>query len=158
MSFNNYITTKKRLPDESYMQLALEAAEIAKSRGDIAIGAILVFPNISVSDGHTTFSEHNPIGHAELNVLRKGCQMTTKSFREAILYSTVEPCSMCAIAAYEHGIREIIFGAFDVANGFISSPKSIVPENFNIAYLGGVLAEACYSITTPTIREHLRYQ
>lgn len=155
--FAGYLHKKKRSLDEHYMKLALEAAEVAKSRGEAASGAVIVFPNSHIVEGQTVFSDHDPLGHAEMNVLRKACHMTNKSFKEAILYCTVEPCSMCAIAAYEHGVREIIFGAFDDANGFVSSNRSIVADNFNLAFMGGVLSEACYNLCTPTLREHLRY-
>lgn len=155
--FASYLSIKKRSLDEKYMRLALEAAEISKSRGDAARGAVIAFPKTYVVEGNTVLHEHNPIAHAEMNVLNKACNMTTKSFKDAILYCTIEPCAMCAIAAYEHGISEIVFGAFDDANGFISSPRSIVSENFNLHFLGGVLSEECYNMATPTLREHLRF-
>jgi tRNA(adenine34) deaminase len=138
------------------MSVALAMAEEAKSRGDTARGAVLAFPNSHIAEGQTVFTEHDPMAHAEVNVLRKACQMLHRSFRDAVLYCTVEPCSMCAIAAAEHGVREIVFGAFDDANGFLSSPRGIVPENFSITSLGGVLGERCYGVVGMSLREHLR--
>lgn len=155
--FAGYLDRKKRSRDEHYISIALTMAEEAKSRGDAARGAVLVFPNSHIAEGHTVFTEHDPLAHAEINVLRKACQMLHKSFKDAVLYCTVEPCSMCAIAAAEHGLREIVFGAFDDANGFLSSPRGIIAENFDLTFLGGILSEACYNITTPSLREHLRY-
>ncbi len=157
MTFNKYMNKKKRSFDEEYMRVALKAAEDAKSRGDAARGAVLAFPNGHIVEGHTVLSEHSPLAHAEMNVLKKACETMNKSFKDTVLYCTVEPCAMCAIAAYEHGVREIIFGAFDDHNGFISSPRSIIPENFNLTYRGGLLSEECYLIATPTLRENLRF-
>lgn len=157
MTFNKYITKKKRSFDEEYMKLAIKAAEEAKSRGDAARGAVIAFPNGHVVEGQTVLSDHNPIAHAEMNVLRKACETTNKSFKEAILYCTVEPCAMCITAAYEHGIREVIFGAFDDIHGFVSSPRSIIPENFNLTFRGGLLSEECFLMATPTLRESLRF-
>jgi tRNA(adenine34) deaminase len=156
--FTGYLGKKKRSKDEHFMNIALTMAEEAKSRGDSARGAVLVFPSSHIAEGHTVFTEHDPLAHAEINVLRKACQTLHKSFKDAILYCTVEPCAMCAIAATEHGVREIIFGAYDDSNGFLSSPRGIVAEKFDLTFIGGVLSEACYNITTPSLREHLRYK
>ena len=140
------------------MQLALKEAEMCKSNGEAARGAVIVFPNSHISAGQTVFAEHDPLGHSEMNALRKACLMTNKSFKEAILYSTVEPCAMCFAAIYEHGIREVVFGCWDDVNGAISSSRGLIVENFNISFLGGVLAESCYTMCTPTLRESLRYK
>lgn len=152
--FTGYLTKKKRSYDEQFMRIALEAAELAKSRGDAAQGAVLAFPKTHIAEGSTVLSEHDPLGHAEINVLRKA---GVKCLKDAVLYSSIEPCAMCIVAAYRYGIREVIFGAFDDMDGFVSSGRSIVTENFGLTYLGGVLSESCFTVASPSLRQHLRY-
>ena len=150
--FKNYIENKKHNLDEEYMKIALSQAEESKSRGDIARGACLSLHGSHVAEGNTVLSDHNPLNHEVMNVLKKA---ESKNLKECILYCTVEPCSMCVSAAHQFGIREIVFGAFDKKDGFLSSPKKIDAESFDVVYIGGVLAESCYAINSPTMRESL---
>lgn len=156
--FANYALAKKRSQDEQYMQLAIKSAEMSKSNGEAARGAVLVFPNSHFVEGQTVFADHNPIAHAEMNVLHKACHSTNKSFKDAVLYTTTEPCPLCVCAMYEYGVRELVFGAYDDANGFINSNRKLVLDHFNISYIGGILAKECCEIASISLRENLRYQ
>lgn len=138
--------------DEYYMQIAIKEAEKAKLDGNSAVGSVLVFSNGKyISDGDTVYSEGDNTNHAEMNVIRKANQMFHREIKNAVLYSSVEPCIMCATAAFNCGIKEIVFGAHNDDQGFVSS-QLLVDNAFDIAYKGGVLAEDCLKLLSKNLR------
>jgi tRNA(adenine34) deaminase len=154
--FREFTEQRKHLKDEDYMQIAIKEAEKAKLDGNPAIGAVLVTPRGFYADGNTAYSECDHCNHAEINVIRKASGLQDRALNDAILYVTLEPCLMCAMAAYYNGIREVVFGAYDDASGFVSS-KLLVDHNFlGITYKGGVLANECISLLPKEYHEHVR--
>lgn len=151
--FQNYLKNQKRSQDERYMKIALEAADSAKSKGEQARGAVLVLANKVYSEGQAVLEERDLCSHAELNVIRKVAPLT-RNLQDAILYSTTEPCALCMSAAITAGIKEVVFGAYDKTNGFLTA-KKLNLEGVDVTYLGGVLVEDCYSIASPSLKEHL---
>lgn len=94
---------------EDFMRLALAEAK----QGDAPYGAVIVKDNEVVAIGHNTVkSDSDPSAHAEINAIRS---LTTKIKSPALegytLYTTGEPCPMCATACVWTGISEIVFGA-----------------------------------------------
>lgn len=153
--FQNYVTKQKRSADERHMKTALEAAEAAKSQGEQARGAVLVMPTRVYSESQSVLTG-DPTCHAEMNVIRKVAP-TTRNLQDGILYATTEPCAMCMAAAMAAGIKEVVFGAYDKTNGF-STAKKLNMEGADVNFLGGVLAESCYSIASPSLKEHLSHE
>jgi tRNA(adenine34) deaminase len=127
--FRDFTDHRKHLKDEEYMQIAIKEAQKAKLDGNIAVGAVLVTPRAYYVDCNTTYSESDQCNHAEMNVIRKAAGLQNRSLDDAVLYVTLEPCLMCAMAAYYNGIQEVIFGSYDEQFGFISS-KMLVDHNF----------------------------
>lgn len=155
-SFQDYIESRIKISsidDEKYMREALKAAERAKSKGDIAVGASLVWHDASLVEHDTKYSEKDITNFAEMNLLRKASRTMIRRMDEAVLYSTLEPNAMCALAAYSNGIREFVFGAYDYENGFVSSDKSLDLDKWDISYRGGVLAEKCYEMLPAKLKE-----
>lgn len=154
--FRDFADQRKYLKDEEYMQIAIKEAEKAKIDGNPAIGAVLVTPRGIYSDGNTAYSECDHCNHAEINVIRKAAGVRDRALNDSILYVTLEPCLMCAMAAYYNGIREVVFGAFDEASGFVSSNLLVDHTFLGIAYKGGVLAKDCMDLLPKEYQEHLR--
>ena len=152
-----YLNKKKMIDDERYMRLAIESAEASKSQGEQARGAVLVFPNRVLAESQTVLMESSPICHAEMNVIRKAIDIYPRSLKEGVLYVTTEPCTLCLAAICECGIKEVVFGCHDVVNGAIST-KTLNLEKFELAIKGGILAESCYQICSPSLRENLKYE
>ena len=135
------------------MKLALEAANKARSKGDISIGSALIWPTTFFTEHNTVVTELDPISHAEINVLRKASDMMPrKRIKGATLYSTFEPCAMCAVAAYLNGINEIVFGCYDLEEGFISS-GALNLESYGFTYRGGVLAKECFDMLPKDLKK-----
>lgn len=133
-----------------YILESISAAEKAKGRGDKPYGAMLVLPNATLIESDTSWTEKDLTNHAEMNVMRKASQMGFRNLKHAVLYSTVEPCPMCAAAAAVYGIKEVVFGAFS-EDGFTKFFK----EN-PFSFQGGILAEDCIRLLPKYLQERMR--
>lgn len=151
--FKDHLALRLRAEDEKHIRKAIQLAEVAKALGNPPSGAVLVFPGGQFAECNTTETEGDCTCHAEMNVLRKAAQMHPKRMNEAVLYCSLEPCSMCATMAANYGVKEIIFGAYDTEDGFVSSVKGIKAEAFDLAWRGGLLGEACHAVLTPLMQE-----
>ena len=114
---------------DNHMTEAFHQAELALNRGEVPIGAVLVEPDtkkILSADGNRTIELKDPSAHAEMLVIRKGCQMRGSERLEGCdLYVTIEPCPMCAAAISFARIRRLYFGAEDEKMGGVINGPSI---------------------------------
>lgn len=88
-------------PEEKYMKLAIETAEISAKNGDYAHGAVIVKDGVVIATGYETLkSANDPVnGHAEIDAIRKACQKLQQPYlQDCIMYCTAEPCPMCMSA------------------------------------------------------------
>ncbi|MBV6622918.1 MAG: nucleoside deaminase [Rivularia sp. (in: Bacteria)] len=95
---------------EEIMQIAIAEAE----KSETPFGAVIVKNNEIVEKaGNTVESDADPTCHAEVNVLRKLTKRLKTAALESgyTLYSTCEPCAMCAATIFWAGISEIVYGA-----------------------------------------------
>ena len=96
------------------MVKAIEEARISSSLGQYALAAVIVGPDGKiVSVARTTLHGSNdPTAHAEVNAIREACQARHDRFLVGCwLYTTLEPCPMCAAAAIWAKMEGIVFGA-----------------------------------------------
>ena len=94
---------------EDFMKLALAEAK----KGDSPYGAVIVKDNAVIALAHNTVkTDNDPSAHAEINVIRSlTAKINNHSLEGYIIYTTGEPCPMCATACIWTGISEIVFGA-----------------------------------------------
>lgn len=89
------------LPEEQYMKLAIEAAELSAKNGGYGHGAVIVKDGEVIAMGYETLkSANDPVnGHAEIDAIRKACQELQQPYlQDCIMYCTAEPCPMCMSA------------------------------------------------------------
>lgn len=105
----------------SFMDLALEEAERAASRGEVPVGAVLVTGDrVLASDGNRTLELNDPTAHAEVLVIRAACaELKSQRLPDCDLYVTLEPCPMCAGAISFARIRRLYYGAGDEKGGAV---------------------------------------
>jgi len=132
--------------DEYYMRLALREAEYALDHDDVPVGAVIV------KDGEVIGSAHNerelrndPTAHAEMLALREASQVVG-SWRvlDAVMYVTLEPCTMCAGAIVLARVPRIVFAATDPKAGAAGSVLNLldVPQlNHRPQVAAGLLAD-----------------
>lgn len=103
------MSLRKSMNPEDFMRLALEEAK----KGDMPYGAVIVKDNEVVMQGYNTVQrDSDPSAHAEINAIRSLTNKIQQNSLEGYtLYTTGEPCPMCAAACVWVGISEIVFGA-----------------------------------------------
>ncbi len=130
---------------EDFMRLALKQAEIAGKKGDVPIGAIIVKENKIIAKGYNLKEKkNNAILHAEIVAINKASKKL-KNWRlnDCILFSTVEPCIMCAGAIYHARIKQVFYGCSDPKFGGYGSLTNIqqLKTNHYVETTGQIMAE-----------------
>jgi len=101
-------------PNKDIMQKAINLAKENYKEGVVhAVAAIIVKDDEIISQAFTTVRRDNdPTCHAEINVIKLAAKkMNSKKLENCYLYTTFEPCPMCASAAIWAKMKGIIFGA-----------------------------------------------
>ena len=135
--------------DAVWMQTAIEAAEIAQNFGEIPIGACIIDKNgeLLAVAGNRTITNCDPTAHAEILVLREAAaKIGNYRLTETTVYTTIEPCAMCAGALVNARIARLVFGAHDERFGAVESVFRLCDTsslNHRIETISGVLAEDC---------------
>ena len=133
------------MTDEYYMMQALKEARIAYDEEEIPIGAVVVMNNRIISRGHNMTERLNdPTAHAEMIALTAAFNaMGSKYLPDATLFVTVEPCSMCAGAAYWSKIGRVVYGAEDEKNGYKKTAGTNWPFHPKTELVYGLMKEEC---------------
>ena len=132
--------------DEYYMRLALREAEHALDHDDVPVGAVIVKDGEVIGAAHNERELRNdPTAHAEMLALREASH-AVGSWRvlDAVMYVTLEPCTMCAGAIVLARIPRIVFAAADPKAGAAGSVLSLldVPQlNHRPQVAAGLLAD-----------------
>jgi len=138
--------------DEFWMQKAIAVAIEAQSLDEIPIGACLVDKDgkLLAAIGNRTRTDCDPTAHAEILVLREAAKkIGNYRLTETTIYTTIEPCAMCAGAILHARIGRVVFGASDPKTGACGSVVDLFAEprlNHHATVTGGVLAVACGSL------------
>ncbi|MBE9037581.1 nucleoside deaminase [aff. Roholtiella sp. LEGE 12411] len=136
---------------EDFMRLALVEAK----KGDAPYGAVIVKDNEVVAVAHNTVSrDSDPSAHAEINVIRSlTTQLKNPSLEGYSIYTTGEPCPMCATACVWTGVSEIVYGAsiqdlISVNQSQINiSCEEVIAKSFrNIKVTKGILKNECLEL------------
>ena len=97
--------------DERFARAAIELAREARSAGNHPFGALLVLDGAVVLTARNTIqSDRDPTAHAETNLVAAAIrQLTPDEIRRSVLYTSCEPCAMCAGKMYWAGIRSVVY-------------------------------------------------
>ena len=138
--------------DEFWMRHALNAATRAQELDEIPIGACLIDKNgqILAISGNRTRTDCDPTAHAEIVVLREAAQrIGNYRLTETTIYTTIEPCAMCAGALIQARINRLVFGAHDDRFGAVETHFKICDSsslNHRIEITSGILAKECRAL------------
>ncbi len=107
----------------SFMEYALEEAKLAFERGEVPVGAILVYQNeIIARGGNRTLEHKDPSAHAEMLVIREAAKtLNSERLNNCDLYVTLEPCPMCAAIISFARIRRLYFATSDIKSGAVEN-------------------------------------
>jgi len=133
--------------DERFMRLALEQARIASDVSDeVPIGAVVVRDGEILASAHNeTRTRKDPTAHAEVLAISEAAR-STQSMRlvGATVYTTVEPCFMCAGALSHARVARVVWGVRDPKFGGCVSLGDVLSKpglNHRVEYSEGVCAE-----------------
>jgi tRNA(Arg) A34 adenosine deaminase TadA len=103
----------QREADEHFLRLSFAAARRAVAHGNHPFGAVLVDANRNVlleaENGY--MPAHDGTAHAERLLATRACTtLGADVLAKATLYSSAEPCAMCAGAIYWAGIGRVVYG------------------------------------------------
>jgi tRNA(Arg) A34 adenosine deaminase TadA len=97
--------------DLSHLHASIEQAAAAHARGDAPFGARLIDAagRVLAEAGNAVASSGDPTAHAEIVALRAlGPSAASGALAGATLYTSAEPCAMCAAAAVWVGVRRVV--------------------------------------------------
>ncbi len=125
---------------------ALLEAKKAFAEGEVPIGAVLVFENKIIGRGHNGVEKNTDASsHAELICLQQGAkEIGNWRLLDSTLYSTLEPCAMCAGALALFRVKRLVYGAKDLRHGGDGSVFNILNHPHPIHQVevtGGVYEE-----------------
>ncbi len=132
--------------DDEFMRMALSEAAAAAEAGEVPVGAVIV------KDGHIIGRAHNmretlrdPTAHAEIIAITQAAEaLDAWRLEGAVVYVTLEPCSMCAGALVLARVARLVYGAADPKTGACGTLYNIVRDerlNHCIDVTAGVLAD-----------------
>ena len=132
---------------EYFMKEALKEAKKALEKDEVPIGAVIVCENRIIARGHNLTETLNDVtAHAEMQAFTAASgYLGGKYLNECTLYVTVEPCVMCAGAAFWTQLGTLVFGAEDPKRGYrlvdqqLLHPKTKVISDVLSAECGAIL-------------------
>ena len=134
-----------------YMRLALEQAQKAGMAGNRAVGAVIVRNGVVVGKGgNCRESTPDPVGHAEIGALRDAvANLGGLDLSDCTLYTTLEPCPMCAGAIVVNGIQRVVVGKMHSGDrrwGDYDVHKVLDMVGFGTRVEEGILEDDCAAV------------
>ena len=137
----------RQVNHEYYMREALKEAQKAFEADEVPVGAIIVVQERIIARSHNlTELLKDPTAHAEMQAITSATSFIGgKYLQECTLYVTLEPCLMCAGAAYWAHLGQLVYGASDPKRGYsqIATPHPLHPKT---SVTSGVLATEAASL------------
>jgi len=134
-----------------FMRQALELARRAAAQGEVPVGAVVVLDDRIIGRGYNSpIAQNDPSAHAEMLALREAAQSIGNYRVEgATVYTTLEPCVMCAGALVAARVKRLLFGTRDLRFGGVRSKFRIADSdllNHQVEIVEGVLAVECVEL------------
>jgi tRNA(Arg) A34 adenosine deaminase TadA len=99
--------------DEHFLRLSFAIARRAVAHGNHPFGCVIVDAtgNVLIESENRYMPDHDGTAHAERLAATEACRVLPPDIRaSATLYSSAEPCAMCAGAIYWAGIGRVVYG------------------------------------------------
>ena len=148
----------QREVDEGWMRQALAAAREAQTRGEVPVGTCVVSgESLLAIAGNRTRTDCDPTAHAETVALREAARVSGNYRLTGVdVYSTIEPCAMCAGALIQARVRRLVYGAADERAGAVESRFRICDTDFlnhRIEVSSGILEAECRMVMQEFFRD-----
>jgi tRNA(adenine34) deaminase len=147
--------------DDAMMRRALVAAREARDRGEIPVGAVVALGQRVLAVARVEReATQDPTAHAEILALR-GAAAVLGSWRltGCTLYSTLEPCPMCAGAAHAAQVSRLVYATPSPKSGYAGTLHNIPADprlNHAFPVTGGVLETEAADLLRDFFRDKRR--
>lgn len=142
--------------EERFMREAIALANRAKKKGEVPIGAVVVYRGKIIGKGYNLRTKlQMATAHAEVRAIDRACKKL-KSWRlpESEIYVTLEPCPMCMGAILNARIDRVYFGAYEQKGRSLTNALAEANLlNHKTEVTGGVLEEECAAVLTSFFSE-----
>jgi tRNA(adenine34) deaminase len=137
--------------DDLFMEAALELAREAEAAGEVPVGAVVVIGGEIRGRGfNSPIRRSDPTAHAEMLAIREAsAAIGNYRLESATLYSTLEPCVMCAGALVAARVSRLVFGARDLRFGGVRSKFHLADSdllNHRLEIIEGVMGAECLEL------------
>ena len=145
--------------DEFWIREAISAARKASDLGKVPVGACLISEHgeAIATAFNRTITDNDPTAHAELIALREAAgRIGNYRLTGTTMYTTIEPCVMCAGALVNARVKRLVFGAFDERFGAVETLFRLCDHdllNHRLEISSGILAEECRALMQDFFRE-----
>ena len=126
-----------------FMKIALSEALKAKRRDEVPVGSVIIDKenNIISKNGNRIIELSDPTAHAEILCIREASEkIKNERLLDFSIFTTLEPCPMCASAISLARIKTVYFGAFDSKGGAIENGIKLYQSkscNYKPDFYGG---------------------
>lgn len=143
MRYINFEDDKGRVPDEVFMQEALNEAQLAYDLDEVPIGAVIVYKDKIIARGHNLTEKLTDVtAHAEMQAFTAASNyIGGKYLKDCTLYVTLEPCVMCAGASFWTQLNRIVYGAKDEKRGYSTLSQAVLHPKTTVS--SGILEKEC---------------
>jgi tRNA(adenine34) deaminase len=142
------MTKMQVFSDEYFMNEALKEAQKAAVADEVPVGAVIVCKNKIIARAHNLTERLNDVtAHAEMQAFTMAADyLGGKYLDECTLYVTLEPCVMCAGAAFWTQLGKLVYGASDPKRGYSQINQSLLHPKTVV--VSGILEEPCGKIVS----------
>jgi tRNA(adenine34) deaminase len=139
---------------ETYMRRCLELGRAALEAGETPVGALIVRGEAVLGEGQEgSRALLDPSAHAEVQAVRAACRnLGSVDLSGSTLYTTVEPCVLCAYVVRRAGVSRVVYGVPAGELGGSTSRYAILedPELTGwpppLEIVAGILGEECLAL------------
>ncbi len=138
------------------MREAIRLAQKAKKKGEVPIGAVVVYRGKIIGKGYNLRTKlQMATAHAEMRAIDRACKkLHSWRLPGAELYVTLEPCPMCMGAILNARIDRVYFGAYEQKGRSLTDALANANLlNHKVEVVGGVLKEECAEVLTSFFSE-----
>lgn len=134
------------------MSEAIRFAMLAVDAAEVPVGACVIGENGDLIAGayNRTITNSDPTAHAEILALRQAAErIGNYRLTGSTLYTTIEPCVMCAGALVNARIKRLVYGARDERFGAVETLYNVCSDdrlNHRIEITSGILEEECRAL------------
>ena len=144
--------------DTTYMQAAIAEAQLARAKGEVPIGAVIVHAGQIIGRGHNLRETSNdPTSHAEMVAIRQAAAAIGHwRLLETTLYVTLDPCGMCMGAISLARIPRLVYACRDPRAGAVGSIYDLSSDarfNHKVEVVEGVLGTECSALLSGFFQE-----